>query len=304
MVTGNLKAMQGQLVSISHAGAKCLNDVSSESILLRRIACEPRFRQRGIVDLHQNCEFGRSNDSLPLRLGICHALPRSRRERYLLRCSGARHESVRESHPCGPTPSFGEARRLAYPEMGRNSEARQFAKLLSQSALSQHLARLRAIGVVTFRREAQNLFYCCRSEAVSVILGALDGIYPPKGSPGALTARRVLVVEDDYDFALDVAQSLEAEGAVVLGPVAREEDALNLVRQKKPDLAIVDLNLGKGVSFELVEWLKRQSVPICIVTGYDRSNLRNVPHSLSSTPWIMKPAQTATLVSAASSVIN
>lgn len=42
---------------------------------------------------------------------------------------------------------------------------------LSQSALSQHLAKLRDQGLVTFRREAQTLFYrVCEERASSVLL--------------------------------------------------------------------------------------------------------------------------------------
>ncbi len=42
---------------------------------------------------------------------------------------------------------------------------------LSQSALSQHLAKLRYQGLVTFRREAQTLFYrVCDERAASVLL--------------------------------------------------------------------------------------------------------------------------------------
>jgi DNA-binding transcriptional ArsR family regulator len=41
---------------------------------------------------------------------------------------------------------------------------------LSQSALSQHLAKLRAAGLVKTRREGQVVFYSCTSEAVRLIL--------------------------------------------------------------------------------------------------------------------------------------
>lgn len=44
---------------------------------------------------------------------------------------------------------------------------------LSQSALSQHLAKLRAAGLVRTRRDAQTIYYCCTSEAVHMILGVL-----------------------------------------------------------------------------------------------------------------------------------
>ena len=50
---------------------------------------------------------------------------------------------------------------------------------LSQSALSQHLAKLRAEGVVGFRREAQTLHYRLTDQRVIRILKALKQIFCP-----------------------------------------------------------------------------------------------------------------------------
>ncbi len=48
---------------------------------------------------------------------------------------------------------------------------------LSQSALSQHLARLRDDGFVTTRREAQTVYYSVTGEEVQAVLHALHGLY-------------------------------------------------------------------------------------------------------------------------------
>jgi DNA-binding transcriptional ArsR family regulator len=50
---------------------------------------------------------------------------------------------------------------------------------LSQSALSQHLARLREDGVVGFRREAQTLFYHIADEKAARLLALLHELYCP-----------------------------------------------------------------------------------------------------------------------------
>ena len=47
---------------------------------------------------------------------------------------------------------------------------------LSQSALSQHLAKLRASDLVRTRREAQTIYYSCESAAVHAILESLEEI--------------------------------------------------------------------------------------------------------------------------------
>lgn len=44
---------------------------------------------------------------------------------------------------------------------------------LSQSALSQHLAKLRGFGLVETRRDRQTIFYSCRSDAVRELLDML-----------------------------------------------------------------------------------------------------------------------------------
>ena len=48
---------------------------------------------------------------------------------------------------------------------------------LSQSALSQHLAKLRSMDLVSTRRDRQMIYYSCRSEPVRRLLGTLDGIF-------------------------------------------------------------------------------------------------------------------------------
>ena len=48
---------------------------------------------------------------------------------------------------------------------------------LSQSALSQHLARLRAEGLVKTRRASQQIFYSLASAETAQVMETLHGIY-------------------------------------------------------------------------------------------------------------------------------
>jgi len=51
---------------------------------------------------------------------------------------------------------------------------------LSQSAISQHLARLRESELVATRREAQRIFYSLSNTEVAAVLETLHGIYCPE----------------------------------------------------------------------------------------------------------------------------
>jgi ArsR family transcriptional regulator len=50
---------------------------------------------------------------------------------------------------------------------------------LSQSALSQHLARLRAQGIVSTRKQAQTIFYAVADAKTRQVLALLHDLYCP-----------------------------------------------------------------------------------------------------------------------------
>ncbi|MCR6500303.1 metalloregulator ArsR/SmtB family transcription factor [Shinella sp. CPCC 101442] len=62
---------------------------------------------------------------------------------------------------------------------------------LSQSALSQHLSKLRAQNLVTTRRDAQTIYYSSKSDAVLIVLDALDRIYKAAGNSASEKKLRI-----------------------------------------------------------------------------------------------------------------
>lgn len=54
---------------------------------------------------------------------------------------------------------------------------------LSQSALSQHLAKLRAADLVETRRDRQTIYYSCKSDEVRQLLDAAGEIFTPEAEP-------------------------------------------------------------------------------------------------------------------------
>jgi len=77
---------------------------------------------------------------------------------------------------------LGNAKRLMIlghlldEEMAVNALAERVS--LSQSALSQHLAKLRSHNLVETRRDRQMIYYSCNSQSVRTILQSLRDIFP------------------------------------------------------------------------------------------------------------------------------
>lgn len=63
-------------------------------------------------------------------------------------------------------------------ELAVNELARRVS--LSQSAISQHLARLRQAGLVQTRRDRQTIYYSSRSEITRRLMNVLDGHFHPE----------------------------------------------------------------------------------------------------------------------------
>jgi len=111
----------------------------------------------------------------------------------------------------------------------------------------------------------------------AVVLG------PPRSSGPLPSRRRVLVVEDEFFIAEDIADALRELGAEVIGPVPRLAEALAMINGSGPiDFAVLDLNLEGGADFSAADALIAHGIPFIFVTGYDRSFLplrfRHVPY--------------------------
>ena len=75
----------------------------------------------------------------------------------------------------------------AFGEMSVNRLAEEVG--LSQSALSQHLARLREDGLVTYRRDSQTLYYRLLDARAAEVLGLLREIFCPDLGPERRSAK-------------------------------------------------------------------------------------------------------------------
>ncbi len=85
-----------------------------------------------------------------------------------------------------------------------------------------------------------------------------------------LTGRRILIVEDEYFVADDLANDLRRMGAEVIGPVGNVAEALALVGST-PDLdgAVLDINLHGQMSYPVAALLLTAGTPFLFATGYD-----------------------------------
>jgi CheY-like chemotaxis protein len=105
----------------------------------------------------------------------------------------------------------------------------------------------------------------------------------------------VLIVEDEYLVAADLAAALEECGAVVFAPVGSVKDALDQIAHhgESLDAAVLDINLRGETVYPVAAKLYALNVPFVFTTGYDADG---IPSLYSEVPRLEKPADIGKLV--------
>jgi DNA-binding NarL/FixJ family response regulator len=76
---------------------------------------------------------------------------------------------------------------------------------------------------------------------------------------------RCVIVDDNTDFVDAVRSLLERQGISVVGAAANSAEALRCVETLRPDVTLVDIDLGTESGFELAEQLHRQPVSTAVI---------------------------------------
>ena len=100
---------------------------------------------------------------------------------------------------------------------------------------------------------------------------------------------RVVICEDEYMLALDMAQQLEQHGAVVSGSYVRASELIAGLSDGAmgANAAILDLDLEDAALLAAVDLLQQRGMAVVFCSGYMPSDL---PERVAHIPFFSKPA--------------
>ena len=110
---------------------------------------------------------------------------------------------------------------------------------------------------------------------------------------------RVVIAEDEAIVRLDLREILEEEGYSVVGEAGRGDEAVELVRQHRPDLAILDIKMPgmDGLSAAREITAERLSA-VLILTAFSQRDLIEQARNAGALAYLVKPFQKAELLPA------
>jgi CheY-like chemotaxis protein len=103
----------------------------------------------------------------------------------------------------------------------------------------------------------------------------------------------VLLVEDDPIIALDFEDTILGLGVKTVRTAASVAKALQLIADRPPQFALLDVGLVREKSFAIAERLDALKIPFVFVTGYDAA--LSIAAPFSDRPRLPKPCSTEAL---------
>jgi response regulator NasT len=110
---------------------------------------------------------------------------------------------------------------------------------------------------------------------------------------------RVVIAEDEAIIRLDLRETLEEEGYEVIGEAGRGDVALDLIRELKPDLAILDVKMPGMDGLEVARMIGDEKIcGVLVLTAFSQREIIEQARDAGALAYLVKPFQKSDLIPA------
>jgi two-component system, response regulator PdtaR len=119
------------------------------------------------------------------------------------------------------------------------------------------------------------------------------------------TVARVVIAEDEAIIRLDLKEILTSAGYDVVGETGRGDEAVKLVEEHSPDLAILDIKMpGMDGLRAAREITSRHQVAVLLLTAFSQRDLIEEARDAGVAAYLVKPFQPRELLPAVADVLS
>jgi two-component system, response regulator PdtaR len=112
-------------------------------------------------------------------------------------------------------------------------------------------------------------------------------------------AVRVVIAEDEAIVRLDLKEIMEEEGYEVVGETGRGDEAVELVRSRRPDLAILDIKMPGTDGLAAAREINAERLcAVLILTAFSQRDLIEQARNAGALAYLVKPFQKSELLPA------
>ncbi len=108
---------------------------------------------------------------------------------------------------------------------------------------------------------------------------------------------RIAIAEDEAIIRRDLRETLQGQGYTIVGDVGRGDEALALIRETRPDVAILDVKMPGMDGIDVAEALNEELVcAVVLLTAFSERSLVERARDAGVMAYLVKPFQASDLV--------
>ena len=109
-------------------------------------------------------------------------------------------------------------------------------------------------------------------------------------------ATRIILAEDDSVIRMDLKEELQRQGYLVVGEVGDGESAVNLTRELRPELVVMDIRMPEMDGITAAEILTREKLaPVVLLTAFSDEELIERARNAGVVHYVTKPWRSSDL---------
>jgi AmiR/NasT family two-component response regulator len=110
---------------------------------------------------------------------------------------------------------------------------------------------------------------------------------------------RIVIAEDEAIIRLDLRETLEEEGYEVVGDCGRGDEAVALVKEKNPDVVILDIKMPVMTGLEAAKLIAATRIcPVVMLTAFSQREIIEQARDAGALAYLVKPFQKSDLIPA------
>ncbi|HYZ92596.1 MAG TPA: response regulator [Actinomycetota bacterium] len=114
-----------------------------------------------------------------------------------------------------------------------------------------------------------------------------------------IVTSRVVIAEDEAIIRMDLREMLEEEGFEVVGEAFDGKVAIDLAREHRPDICILDIKMPGMDGIRAAEVITRERIaPVLILTAFSQRDLAHQAAQAGAMAYLVKPFQKSDLLPA------
>jgi response regulator NasT len=116
--------------------------------------------------------------------------------------------------------------------------------------------------------------------------------------------KRVVIADDESIIRLDLKEILEDDGYLVVGEAARGDDALAMIKEHQPDIALLDIKMPGLDGIEVAHALKGSSTVVVLLTAFSQRTLIESARDAGVAAYLVKPFRSSEILPKLAAILN